>query len=543
MKKRTFISALFVCLLAFFATSQTTSILVYEPQIPILIERTDNVLLYVRVKADAGGQFNSLELSLGKTVNTKDIKSLKLFYGGTEADQRKDGIFYSPVSYISGSTGKGLAANPSYSLLLSEVKNPSNSISFKSNQNLFPGINYFWVSIQMKPKASLFTTINSTVSQILIDGKAVDATMKSPSHIRRMAIGVRHAGDDGAAAFRIPGMVTSKKGSLLAVYDVRYNSSVDLQEHVDIGLSRSVNGGKTWEKMRIPMSFGTYGGLPIAQNGVGDPAILVDDVTGRIWVIAAWTHGMGNYRAWFNSLPGMTLNETAQLMLASSDDDGKTWSEPINITSQVKDPSWRFLLQGPGRGITMEDGTLVFASQYIAPDAIPHACIIYSKDRGKTWKISESARSNTTEAQVAEVSLGVLMLNMRDNRGGSRAVSVTKDMGKTWEEHSSNRSALQEPVCMASLLKVAAKDNVLGRDILLFSNPNSTKDRKDITIKASVDGGVSWKEKNQLMLDEGYGWGYSCLTMIDNETVGIIYESSLAHMTFQAVKLKDIIKD
>ena len=543
MKKRTFISALFVCLLAFFATSQTASILVYEPQIPILIERTDNVLLYVRVKADAGGQFNSLNLNIGNGVNTKDIKSLKLYYGGTEADQRKDGIFYSPVNYISGSTGKGLAANPSYSLLLSEVKNPGNTVSFNANQNLFPGINYFWVSVQMKPKASLFTTINSTVSQILIDGKAVDATMKSPSHTRRMAIGVRHAGDDGAAAYRIPGMVTSKKGSLLAVYDVRYNSSVDLQEHVDIGLSRSVNGGKTWEKMRIPMSFGTYGGLPIAQNGVGDPAILVDDVTGRIWVIAAWTHGMGNYRAWFNSLPGMSLNETAQLMLASSDDDGKTWSEPINITSQVKDPSWRFLLQGPGSGITMADGTLVFASQYIAPDAIPHACIIYSKDRGKTWKISEPARSNTTEAQVAEVSPGELMLNMRDNRGGSRAVSVTKDMGKTWAEHSSNRSALQEPVCMASLLKVAAKDNVLGRDILLFSNPNSTKDRKDITIKASLDGGVSWKEKNQLMLDEGYGWGYSCLTMIDNETVGIIYESSLAHMTFQAVKLKDIIKD
>lgn len=67
-----------------------------------------------------------------------------------------------------------------------------------------------------------------------------------------MAVGVRHAGDDGSAAFRIPGLVTTNKGTLLGVYDVRYNSSVDLQEHIDIGLSRSTDGGKTWEKCVYP---------------------------------------------------------------------------------------------------------------------------------------------------------------------------------------------------------------------------------------------------------------------------------------------------
>lgn len=109
------------------------------------------------------------------------------------------------------------------------------------------------------------------------------------------------AGDDGAAAYRIPGLVTSNKGTLLGVYDVRYNNSADLQEYVEIGLSRSTDGGQTWEKMRIPMAFGEYDGLPKAQNGVGDPAILVDKKTGTIWIVAAWTHGMGNGRAWWNS--------------------------------------------------------------------------------------------------------------------------------------------------------------------------------------------------------------------------------------------------
>ena len=95
---------------------------------------------------------------------------------------------------------------------------------------------------------------------------------------------------------------------------------------------------------------------------------------------------------------------------------------------------------------------------------------------------------------------------------------------------------------MASLIKVEAKENVTGKGILLFSNPNTTKGRHSITIKASLDGGLSFPKEYDVMLDEDHGWGYSCLTMIDKETVGILYEGSTAHMVFQAVKLKDIIK-
>lgn len=532
-------------LLSVMAVQAADTLFIKAPQVPILIERNDNVLFYMRMDAKETKTLDEVTVTFGKDVPLSQIKSVKLYYGGTDASQDRGKKRFAPVEYISSNTpGKTLAANPSYSVRKSEVQ-PKNdrTIVLKGEQKLFPGYNFFWVSLEMQPSASLQTKVTADITSVKADGKENPTKLVSDKNIeRRMGIGIRHAGDDGSAAFRIPGLVTTNKGTLLGVYDVRYNSSVDLQEHIDIGLSRSTDGGKTWEKMRLPLAFGEYDGLPAAQNGVGDPSILVDTKTNTVWIVAAWTHGMGNQRAWWSSHPGMDLNHTAQLVMAKSTDDGKTWSAPINVTEQVKLPEWYFLLQGPGRGITTSDGTLVFPIQFIDKTRIPNAGIMYSKDRGETWKIHNYARTNTTEAQVAEVEPGVLMLNMRDNRGGSRAVYTTTDFGQTWKEHESSRTALIEPVCMASLISVKAKDNVLGKDLLIFSNPNSTSARKDMTIKISMDGGKTWSADHQLLLDEDYNWGYSCLTMIDKETIGILYESSVAHMTFQSIKLKDIVK-
>ena len=534
---------LFLILLGYsFDVKASDTVFIHETQIPVLIERQDNVLFYIRLDAKESKILDEVVLDFSKSTNLADVQAIKLYYGGTEALQDQNKNRFAPVEYISSHRpGATLAANPSYSIKCAEV-GPSEKVVLRGNYNLFPGVNFFWISLQMKTDASLHTKIVSDLRAVKVDGKELYCKFISPKDItHRMAVGVRHAGNDGSASFRIPGLVTTNKGTLLGVYDVRYNSSVDLQEYVDVGLSRSTDGGKSWEKMRLPLSFGEYGGLPKAQNGVGDPSILVDTQTNTVWVVAAWTHGMGNQRAWWSSHSGMDINHTAQLVLAKSTDDGKTWSKPINITEQVKDPSWYFLLQGPGRGITMSDGTLVFPTQFIDSTRVPNAGIMYSKDRGKTWKMHNMARTNTTEAQVAEIEPGVLMLNMRDNRGGSRAIAITKDLGKTWTEHPSSRKALQEPVCMASLIHVDAKDNVLNKDLLLFSNPDTTKGRNHITIKTSLDKGLTWLPEHQIMLDEAEGWGYSCLTMIDKETIGILYESSVAHMTFQAVKLTDLL--
>ena len=117
------------------------------------------------------------------------------------------------------------------------------------------------------------------------------------------------------------------------------------------------------------------------------------------------------------------------------------------------------------------------------------------------------------------------------NQDRTRKVYVSSDLGATWTPHASN-NALVEPVCQASILKAG--------NTLLFANPASTKTRNMFTLRASDDLGVTWP--HALLLDEEGGWGYSCMAMIDDDTVGILYEGSTSHLVFQAVKVSDILR-
>lgn len=350
---------------------------------------------------------------------------------------------------------------------------------------------------------------------------------------------LRGHNQDGVDTYRIPGLVTTNEGTLIAAYDIRYDNAADLQGDIDVGISRSFDGGESWEPMQVIMDMKEWGGLPEEQNGIGDPSILVDDQTATIWVAALWTHGMPGERAWDASEAGLAPEQTGQLMLVKSDNDGRTWSGPINITRQVKDPDWQLLLQGPGKGITMSDGTLVFPAQFKDKDQVPHATIIYSRDHGKHWEIGTGAKANTTEAQVVELSNGSLMLNMRDNRGGARSVYTTDDLGKSWQKHPTSRSALIEPVSMASIIQFPDPQGKGGPNWLLFSNPNSTEYRKNMTLKLSKDDGMTWPGEYQLLLNENTGYGYSCMTVIDKHTIGILYEG-VKELYFQKITLQEL---
>jgi len=484
--------------------------------LPALVGNKWSALGRIRIKV--AGRLNPIRLtevgaSLSGTISPTNIEALQVRIG---TSVRRPGS--------SQVVGK---------ITLSASQAPAFKITCNGDAcDLREGTNILWVTGQLTDSADIDRSPGVHCKSLTFsNGQTLN--INDASSPQRMGVALRQRGDDNVHTFRIPGLATTNQGSLIAVYDIRHNGSGDLPGHIDVGMSRSVDGGRTWEKMRTIMDMGDDPDW--RHDGIGDPAVLVDRNTGTIWVAATWSHGD---RSWMGSGQGMAPEETGQLMLVRSDDDGVTWSEPINITKQVKQPEWCFLLQGPGKGITMQDGTLVFAAQFQdTPEhgRLPRSTIIYSRDHGTTWKIGTGAFDDTTEAQVVEIQPGVLMLNCRYNRDNNRVVMTTTDMGNTWQEHTTSRGTLIEPrSCMASLIRVAEPPN----HWLLFSNPNSTKSRRRITIKASPDAGRTWHAEHELLLDEGDGAGYSCMTMIDDQTIGVLYEGSQAQLTFQRIPLK-----
>jgi len=532
MNKETNLSKVFIVILAVLLSACSSKAIVAQsssirlsaiyPDAPLMRGALYNEAVKIRVYVPEGKEvsYRSIQLQLNDhAVSTIDKIDILI---------RKD----NERNFLTGATN------------LASVGSLSRSVSVPIEITFKPGLYYIWVSPVLKSNADIDKQVSLSVTSLTTTTAAKHEIKKATNgrggkavFAKRLGIAVRKAGDDNVHTYRIPGMATTDKGTLLAVYDIRYKHSGDLPANIDVGLNRSTDGGQTWEPMQIIMDMGA----PHDNNGVGDPSILVDPVTKKIWVAALWSKGN---RSIAGSQPGLSPDTTGQFVLVSSDDDGKTWSKPYSITSQVKDPKWHLYFNGPGNGIAMENGTLVFPSQYwdeSKKPGMPHSSIIYSDDHGKTWKSGTGAKSNTTESQVVETTLGTLMLNMRDNRGKYRSVSTTKDLGKTWLEHSTSYEALPDPVCMASLIK--AKVNVKGkmRDVLFFSNVASQTSRMNMTIKASLDLGETWLPANELLLDERLSYGYSALTRIDDHTIGILYEGQ-SDLYFMRIPVSDIIK-
>ena len=377
---------------------------------------------------------------------------------------------------------------------------------------------------------------------LTIVGLALCAPAMLVAQDNRPYVVIHRQGEAKCHTFRIPGIAVTNDGTLLAVYDMRYRSRRDLQGHMDIGLSRSTDGGQTWEPPRPIMDMGEYGGLPQDQNGCSDPNILVDTTTGEIFVSAVWTHGKPGTHQWRDqgSEPGLKLDKSSQFMVVRSHDDGQTWTQPENWTPRLKNPKWYLFAPAPGNGITLRDGTLVMPSQGRDATGQPFSNLMWSKDHGKTWTVSKQARSDTSECAVAELSDGSLMLNIRDNRNrkdksetNGRAVSITSDLGKNWTVHPSDHRSLPEPVCMASLIAHKLKD---GRTVLFFSNPHHKSKRKNMTVQMSLDDGKNWSKR--ILLDKS-GGAYSSLVMVNDQTLGILYESSRADLVFQTIRLEE----
>ncbi|QEC52387.1 sialidase-1 [Anseongella ginsenosidimutans] len=525
-------------------------------QLPVLKNKPRNPVLRIRITADAPVLLTGLTLTAAGTSRLRDLHTVSVYYRGTDS--------------LAGDLASGKAK------LFGAVSRPGEQMEVSGKLMLEAGTHYFWVAADLDPAASLDHLISISGTSLILEGKEGKESKTLPVPpvarpvLQRVGVAVRQHGQDGTHTARIPGLVTTNKGTLLAIFDARHDSARDLQGNMDIGLHRSTDGGATWEPIRIVLDQKEWGGLPEKFNGVSDACILVDRNSDVIYIAGLWMHGVINPEGewveglneqsdvwnhqWRNkaSQPGYGVKQTSQFLLVKSTDDGKTWSKPVNITRMGKKEDWWLWAPAPGRGITLKDGTLVFPTQGRDASGKGFSTVTYSKDGGETWITGSPATMavevSTTECAVVQLGDGSLMLNMRSgkNKGNTgddngRPIAVSQDMGKTWQEHPASFGALPEPTCMASLYKHTFLKGRKERSILLFSNPNSKTHRENMTIKTSFDDGNTWPVENQVLLDEWRGRGYSCLTSVDEDHIGILYESSQADLVFQRIPLSALL--
>lgn len=482
------------------------------PVAPVLKGMSSNPLLRVLVYVPAGHEGVNYR-KIHCTLNNEAL-----------SDIQKLDVYFTDVEPLFATNNLVASTTPS-----------STSLEIPVNIQLKPGMHYLWFSATLKESADLDHKIAFHATRLTdASGKVHAIAEDNSGYSKRIGIALRKANDEGVHTYRIPGIATTDKGTLIAVYDIRYKHSGDLPANIDVGMSRSTDGGQTWEPMKIIMDMGA----PHENNGVGDPAVLFDPVTKKIWVAALWSKGN---RSIAGSKPGLSPDETGQFVLVSSSDDGLTWTAPYSITSQVKNPAWNLFFNGPGNGIVMQDGTLVFPAQYWDGKAMPHSNIIYSTDHGQSWKSNDGPKSNTTESQVIETTPGTLMLNMRDNRGAFRSVATTTDLGASWVEHHTSYNALPDPVCMAGFIKANVNTKGGKKDVVFFSNAATKSGRYNMTLKASLDLGESWQPANELLYDERYGYGYSALTKVDDNTIGVLYEG-VRNLYYVRIPVSEIVR-
>lgn len=347
---------------------------------------------------------------------------------------------------------------------------------------------------------------------------------------------VFESGKGGYTMYRIPGLIVTSKGTLLAYAEARKKSARDWG-YIDIVLRRSTDGGRSWSPAVFPAKVeGPLQQNPVnAANHIAEPG----DITYNNPVLIA------------DPNPGVVhflfCIEYMRAFYMRSTDDGVTFSKPVEITPAFegfrKDLDWKVLALGPGHGIALRNGRLV-VPVWIAlgtgsnghGDAV--ASVIYSDDRGATWKAGEVAVPNTAEfvspgeTAVVELADGRVMLNTRSgSKTNRRIVNISPNGATAWSQPRFDQQ-LWEPRCMASLVRLSTKSKG-GRDRILFSNPynleradgkaepGASRDRKNVSVQLSYDEGQTWALRKTIEP----GWsGYSDLAVASDGTILCLYE-------------------
>lgn len=405
--------------------------------LPVLADQPINILKRLEFVADKQQRVDAELRIRVDALGAEQIDSLSCWFAGTDSTLIENG-------------------KPGAKQLLIAQKWKGKTGKIEIPLTLEKGVNYLWVTAKVRPFKQLNRTFQVAITGVSLADLASKSLLSGKFYRYRPAVAVHRQGAEGVHTSRIPGIITAKDGSLVAVYDARRELGRDLQGDIDIGVSRSLDGGRSWLPMETAIDMGIFGGLPQKFNGVSDANILLDERTGTIYVAGLWMHGVldetGTWypgikdgreihnHQWKNkgSQPGFDIKQTSQFLLVKSEDNGRSWSKPVNLT-HLKQADWWLWAPAPGHGITLQDGTLLMPSQGRDHTGKAFSNITYSKDGGTTWKTSNPAlEESTTECMAVQLDNGEIMLNMRSNYNAThkgddngRAIAVTKDLGET----------------------------------------------------------------------------------------------------------------
>ena len=291
--------------------------------------------------------------------------------------------------------------------------------------------------------------------------------------------------------YRIPSLVTTTNGTLIAAIDERNNSCGDLKWNRDINIviRKSFDDGKTWTKIEKIVDY------PLGRSA-SDPSMIVDKKTNEIFLF-------------FNYMDLDNAKDIYRFMVIKSSDHGKNWSEPFEITNNIINKGWEkdFMFITSGRGIQTKDGTLL----HCLVNLNKGTHVFGSKDHGKSWFLIDTPLSPGDESKIVELPNGNWLVNSRVNSNDSRYSHISKDNGQTWATY--KNKDLQDPGCNASLVNYD--------ELLLFTNAFDSKYRKNLSLSVSKDQGKTWAKNQTIYAGES---AYSSITKLKNGDIGVFFE-------------------
>lgn len=342
---------------------------------------------------------------------------------------------------------------------------------------------------------------------------------------QQVFIPVFTSGEQGYNTFRIPAIVKAPNGDLLAFCEGRVTGGGDFG-NIDIVLKRSTDQGLHWGDLQVVADAGSL--------QAGNPAPVVDYTdpdypAGRIFLFYnTGDNHEGEVRKG---------NGTREVWYISSTDNGRHWSNPVNISTQVKLPEWRSYANTPGHALQLSSGPhkgriFVAANHSDGPpqqeftDYKAHG--YFTDDHGKTFRLGASVNfRGSNESTAAELADGRLMMNSRNQRGDikARIISISSNGGISWDTTYIDHQ-LPDPVNEGSLL--SGKDRK-GKALLLFSNAADSVHRNNLCLRISKDGGKHWNKtivvyKGDVTRQPMDYAAYSDLVQLDGKTAGILFE-------------------